>query len=396
MLIHEFDKVTVLPQNSGGGKVDLPGAVVLDEALCSINNNKLSRMLTIMYAFISPVFYREILINHKKLSSFHNLSKLVYYSGTAIRIYRKLRKLLNNAGTNNVVLYTYWFSAATIGIGLLKKLMPSVRIVSRAHSCDIYEEYFSKGYMPCREQSAAYLDLLLPDSSAGVDYLIDRYPKLAGICEVGLLGVADPGYSSKSSTDGVFRIATCSFLIPRKRVNLILEALIQVQKINSEIKIEWTHIGDGPMQEELLKKALEITSTNIKINFKGYLAPDKLMNYYKNEPVDMFANVSEYEGTPVSLMEAASCGIPVMATNIGGNAELIDYGKAGILLAANPAITEIAAEIINAARHKDDLETKRINIKRVWIEKYNSEINFVSFAQRIRALPGNLPAERVP
>lgn len=46
----------------------------------------------------------------------------------------------------------------------------------------------------------------------------------------------------------------------------------------------------------------------------------------------MFINVSSSEGLPVSIMEACSFGIPIIATNVGGTAEIVQAGVNGILL----------------------------------------------------------------
>ena len=43
-------------------------------------------------------------------------------------------------------------------------------------------------------------------------------------------------------------------------------------------------------------------------------------------------NVSESEGIPVSIMEASSFGIPVIATNVGGVGEIVENGYNGLLL----------------------------------------------------------------
>jgi len=48
------------------------------------------------------------------------------------------------------------------------------------------------------------------------------------------------------------------------------------------------------------------------------LPHNDVLNYYASNPVDVFINTSSSEGLPVSIMEAMSFGIPVIATNVGG------------------------------------------------------------------------------
>jgi glycosyltransferase involved in cell wall biosynthesis len=46
---------------------------------------------------------------------------------------------------------------------------------------------------------------------------------------------------------------------------------------------------------------------------------------------------SENEGMPVSLMEAAACGVPAVATAVGGVPELVEHGVTGLLAPAGAA-----------------------------------------------------------
>ncbi len=55
----------------------------------------------------------------------------------------------------------------------------------------------------------------------------------------------------------------------------------------------------------------------------GYGSIDDLMLFFKENSVDLFINASITEGTPVSIMEAISCGIPIIATDVGGNPEIV-------------------------------------------------------------------------
>ena len=48
------------------------------------------------------------------------------------------------------------------------------------------------------------------------------------------------------------------------------------------------------------------------------------MNYYNTYEIDLFVNLSTIEGVPVSIMEAQSSGIPVLATDVGSSKEIVD------------------------------------------------------------------------
>ena len=100
------------------------------------------------------------------------------------------------------------------------------------------------------------------------------------------------------------------------------------------------------------------------------------MKYYENFPVDLFVNVSTKEGTPVSIMEAISFSIPVMASAFGGNKEIIEKG-AGVLLPENPTTTDISNSLTKLI--KSDQVRLRSNAKKVWENFYNCEKNYSDF-----------------
>ena len=150
--------------------------------------------------------------------------------------------------------------------------------------------------------------------------------------------------------------------------------------------IEWTHIGgEKTAVSEILKFADSILKDrkNIKYIFKGYLSNDDFNEYYKQEPIDCFINVSFSEGVPVSIMEALSFGIPVIATNVGGVSELVNSSN-GFLLSPNPSIEEISSAI---QKYRDlDQSDKllfRKNAYDTWDRSYNAEKNYRMFADQL-------------
>ena len=73
----------------------------------------------------------------------------------------------------------------------------------------------------------------------------------------------------------------------------------------------------------------------ITYEFKGNVDNAEILKYYRENSIDCFALLSEHEGAPVSIMEAESAGIPIVATDVGGVRELVDGN--GFLLSSNPS-----------------------------------------------------------
>jgi glycosyltransferase involved in cell wall biosynthesis len=67
-----------------------------------------------------------------------------------------------------------------------------------------------------------------------------------------------------------------------------------------------------------------------QLEFVGYASQDEVVQYL--EESDIFVLPSFAEGVPVSIMEAMACGIPVVATFVGGVAELVENEINGLLV----------------------------------------------------------------
>ena len=137
----------------------------------------------------------------------------------------------------------------------------------------------------------------------GKQYLSQKYPTFIDKFEVALLGINDPGFITKSSQDNIFRIVSCSYLFPVKRIDLLIRGLKELGETEKICQFEWVDIGDGPLQRELEDLARKILPENVTYSFLGFLPNVEVINFYNNNPVDVFINTSESEGTPVSIME---------------------------------------------------------------------------------------------
>jgi len=87
--------------------------------------------------------------------------------------------------------------------------------------------------------------------------------------------------------------------------------------------------GKGYLSDKLQKKVKDIGLQD-KFKFLGYINKEKLIQLYQNATV--YVTPSHYEGLPTVLLEAMSCGLPVVATGVSGNLDVILSGKNGILV----------------------------------------------------------------
>ena len=90
--------------------------------------------------------------------------------------------------------------------------------------------------------------------------------------------------------------------------------------------------GGGPLEKEIL--AMD------GCELLGTLSPQELVHWYR--AADLLVLPSHSEGSPLVVMEALSCGTPVLATRVGGVPELIEPGRNGELV--HPMQPEMLAE----------------------------------------------------
>lgn len=306
---------------------------------------------------------------------------------------RQFKQVLENISTeefkeyDEVMIYSYWlFVPASVAVKLKEHLIKmGVKVkkaVSRAHGYDLYEERNYLKYLPEREYLLKNLDAVFTCSRDGERYLKEKYPPFAEKIYYSPLGTKDHGAVSHNKTDK-FTIVTCSSLNPVKRVWRVADALSLYM---GEKEIKWIHIGGSGKKLQKLKNYTEnkLSGKNAAFEFKGQMTNDKVNDFYLSNPPDLFLNVSESEGVPVSIMEAASFGIPVLAADCGGTGEVVENSVTGKLIPKDFSDSELISEIKNFMFLKEN-DIKRMSEagRSMWAEKYNAEKNYSDFASKL-------------
>lgn len=369
-LEQKFDQIIVVPSRIQGEKFEVSPTIILDESLAQ--KLKSATFYIKLKTLFSKSFLQEVIRIKLKPSK---IKRAISARIEALNTADWLVDFFNDHDINDYLIYTFWHNSTTLGAIYLKHQYPYVKVVSRCHNFDLYGNEENDYYVPFQKDIVESLDCLYPVSKDGENYIKTKFP-LAN-CKASLMGVSAAKTINKASTDGIFRIVSCSYLIPRKRVDLILKGLIEYTNHHPEQKIEWTHIGDGPEMESLLQLSSAIPP-NLKINFKGSLPNHEVLKYYEDFPVDLFVNVSTKEGTPVSIMEAISFGIPVMASAFGGNKEIIEKG-AGVLLPENPTPNDLS-KTLTAVIQMDQKNIRNAAFE-TWRKHYNSDFNYSQFTK---------------
>lgn len=105
----------------------------------------------------------------------------------------------------------------------------------------------------------------------------------------------------------------------------LLTAAKEILKTNKDA--QFIIIGDGPEKKNLLE-----LSRSLKIENNIYFIPSTLETKKPLSVMDIFVMPSLQEGLGISILEAMACGLPVVASNVGGIYSLIKDGKNGFLV----------------------------------------------------------------
>lgn len=132
--------------------------------------------------------------------------------------------------------------------------------------------------------------------------------------------------SSLGLRDDDFVVMSTGQLSTRKNHEVIIKAIAQI----NNPKVKYMIVGFGELEEYLKKLAVDLDVSD-RVIFTGYR--DDV--YELLQIVDAFAFPSLQEGLPVSLMEAMAAGLPIVASNIRGNTDLVDVGYGGFLCESN-------------------------------------------------------------
>lgn len=381
VLVHEFEIIHVIPlyhHDNENNPKKIPENIIVHKPLLGVSIKRLS-WWAILMIFDENFFYYLQDFFHKNI--FKEKKKIIKWLLTIGRIKQLLKhptiKELIHKNDKNCFYYFFWGIGSADIVPFINKNLKK-KIIVRMHRFDLFENEVGN-YIPFRKNLIKHTTLIAPSSKSGENHLRTLYPKFSKKIHVKMLGVKSEG-KSKQLHDGILRITTVSYIAPVKRLNILANALK-----NYPNKIEWTHLGDGPLRLEL-ETIIKKLPPNVKVNLVGMVDSMKVQDILINNPFNLFLNISESEGIPFSIMEALSAGIPVMATDVGGTAEIID-DNVGKLLPKELTPERLLKELINYHKlSKEEKELKANNAYDKYISTCNSETLTKQLAKELKNL----------
>jgi glycosyltransferase involved in cell wall biosynthesis len=299
----------------------------------------------------------------------NKITKLIYEVEKSNYYYTQFKDQLQQVNT----IYFYWFLEPVLHFCILKSSNKVKQaIVVRTHGYD-YDHLQGEHYY-FREFELNYINHLLPVSNYGKNYFTTNYNAIKIPVEVAYLGVNSYGLNPLSHS-APYTLVSCSAFHKVKRVHKIIEILSHINE-----PVTWVHFGMGELEFEIKQLATKLPK-NITVKFMGQVSNQAVINYYKNEPVSLFINVSELEGIPVSIMEAISFGIPAIGCNTCGVPEIVNENT-GFLIDKEFDAKTVATVVLNylhsSTERKNNLKNSTYNF---WNTSFNAQINYSKFIQ---------------
>lgn len=176
--------------------------------------------------------------------------------------------------------------------------------------------------------------------------------------------VQDINVKRKQVNYSNIKFVMASSLTNRKGMDLLVKSL---EKMDSNIGVscEFHIFGDGMCFEMLddIRNKLR----NIKVKLYGRV--EKPYNYYEDK--DVFLMTSRDECLPMSILEAMSCSMPIVSTNIGAVNELVIDGVNGILM--KPQVNSITSTIHSILLGKYNLDQMGLESRERFLRKFSAE-----------------------
>jgi teichuronic acid biosynthesis glycosyltransferase TuaC len=195
------------------------------------------------------------------------------------------------------------------------------------HGSDVHTilAHHLKGWQLCRD-SFRLADLNLPVSRA-LESILRLHAEPTGRCEVSILGVDQTRFFPSSKLSAEPRVLFVGDIMKAKGVFELLLAWAKVKRAypNASLTIVGPDYTNGLLAQEMLSLGVDSS-----ITLTGPLPHAAVANLMRQSR--LLCLPSHIEGTPTCVMEALSCGLPVVATRVGGIPDIVEHEKTGLLV----------------------------------------------------------------
>jgi glycosyltransferase involved in cell wall biosynthesis len=332
-------------------------------------------MLCIAAAVFDPELYRELFrMLRDRAVNVKAVLRLCRFTASTMRLRSLISKSLKSGKAEDTILYSYWLSFDAAAVAKIKKKYPQVYAFARAHAYEIQIERNACNPYLMKRLICKNLDRVAFISQNAKNGFCSYYQEDFPNACVQYLGSdkEDTGYVARGKKE-TLTVLTCSSILPVKRLDRMIGALEKWQ----DGPVHWIHIGDGPDKDMLLAMAQEKLDNKplVTYEFAGYMENRQVHKRLMENDMDVFVNCSRTEGVPVSIMEAMSVGLPVIAPRMFGIPELVQE-DCGLLFEQNDGYENLLQTLKSfAVFSKDEREKMGKAAYEQWEKKFSLQDN---------------------
>jgi glycosyltransferase involved in cell wall biosynthesis len=223
-------------------------------------------------------------------------------------------------------------------------------------------------------QKSSWITAVSSDSLQAVSGLADVEGR-SSVIPNSIRSVESPGWQATDVNRGV--VGTIGTR-PNKAVPLLIEAY---SRVDPALRRRLHVIGHSPGETEQarLQEAVQRFGMEDEVSFLGLIPHDDIPAHLR--AMRLYVQCSEHEGLPNAVLEAASLGVPIVATSVGGLRDILKHRENALVVpkkdpeALSAAITELLSDDALAARLSQGavelaLSLNPANEKQAWLDVY--------------------------
>lgn len=280
--------------------------------------NNLSERFEVYIACPTDAPYYDLWAGNEKVSGLHTIPHRKFSIKSLLSLKRYIK-------SHDISIVHSHGKGAGVYARALKLLMPDLKVVHTFHGVHIqeYSPLQKSAYLLFEKAAGRLTDKFINVSNGEKDICLASGFSSAPKTSVIYNGIAPTVIkSNRVSSSEVFTVASISRFDYSKNMQLAYE-IAKAFAASPGIRFIW--VGDGPDKATLEEKASAEQVNNII--FTGF--KDNPTEYLHKS--DVYLSTSRWEGLPIALVEAAAVGLPIVASNVTGNNEVVMQGENGFL-----------------------------------------------------------------
>ncbi len=224
-------------------------------------------------------------------------------------------------------IHVNWMTTSATAVWIAARLT-GLPFSITAHQHDI----FTDNLIEAKVRDAAFVRVISDRNRRHLEALVA--PELRARCATIHLGVDLPAQARLPAASGVFRVLCSARLCLWKGHRYLLPAIARLVERGIDVRCDLA--GDGEIRRDV-ERLVRALGLGDRVRMLGNVPHRALVQALSDGEYDALALASteqgnEHEGIPVAVMEAMAVGLPVVVTQTGSLAELVEHEVTGLLV----------------------------------------------------------------